>query len=473
MCASYAHAVTTEKARRSAKWDKPAHIVEQERLEAEKAQMEAQKAQEEAERKRIAAQTPVDPYADVTSSANGHGCSFAHERTKKEITTDLNQWIENGKVWTDKDFPVGEAIFWPDVSFEASSLVAAQADGIFWKRASEKYPERKLFGSNGVTPGDVAQGDLGNCWLMAAISAVAEYPERIEDIFLNYSANALGKYCVNIFSLGVPHTVCVDDYLPLKRNEWTDYENLFYAQVGSDEALWGPLIEKVLAKNVGNYWHLDTGINADGVSMLNGSPYDEIRHWDTRNGMTVDKFWDLIKSHDDDRSIMTVKSSPQTGGTFIENHSYVILKTLELESGERLVKLRNPWGVDTYGGKWHDADSAWDSNEASRDIPEADDGLFYTSIEEFYSSLESTFINYDTSDWHLGYFLKLNDPGEKNGRDRNCGSGCTRHKITVTSAVDQEVWVGAHTYRYYSYADGEDCPSHTGDYLLNQLGKTK
>ena len=91
---------------------------------------------------------------------------------------------------------------------------------------------------------------------------------------------------------------------------------------------------------------------------------------------------------------MTVKSSPQTGGTFIENHSYVILKTLELESGERLVKLRNPWGVDEYSGKWHDADSSWSGN--SRDIPEADDGLFYTSIEEFYSSLESTFINYDT-----------------------------------------------------------------------------
>ena len=118
--------------------------------------MEARKAQEEAERKRIADQTPVDPYADVTSSANGHGCSFAHERTKKEITTDLSQWIENGKVWTDKDFPVEEAIFWPDVPFEASSLVAAQANGIFWERASEKYPERKLFGTNGVSPGDVA-----------------------------------------------------------------------------------------------------------------------------------------------------------------------------------------------------------------------------------------------------------------------------------------------------------------------------
>ena len=64
---------------------------------------------------------------------------------------------------------------------------------------------------------------------MAAISAVAEYPERIEDLFLNDEASALGKYCVNIYSLGVPHTVCVDDYLPMMKNPWTDYENLFYA----------------------------------------------------------------------------------------------------------------------------------------------------------------------------------------------------------------------------------------------------
>ena len=194
---------------------------------------------------------------------------------------------------------------------------------------------------------------------MAAISAVAEYPERIENLFLNDKATPLGKYCINIYAIGVPHTVCIDDYLPFKKNEWTGYENLFYGQVGSNEALWGPLIEKALAKYVGNYWHLDTGINADGVTMLNGSPYDEIRHWDKNNRMSVDEFWDLIQSHDRDRSIMTVKSSPHQGGIFIENHSYVILKTLELSTGERLVKLRNPWGVDEYSGKWSDHDSAW------------------------------------------------------------------------------------------------------------------
>ena len=101
VCASYAHALTTEKARRSPRWEKPAHIIEQERLEAEKAQRVAEEAQRvaeearlaaerEAERKRLAESIPVDPYAEVSSSENGHGCSYAHERTKKAITTDLN-----------------------------------------------------------------------------------------------------------------------------------------------------------------------------------------------------------------------------------------------------------------------------------------------------------------------------------------------------------------------------------------------
>ena len=321
------------------------------------------------------------------------------------------------------------------MQFEAQSLVASQAYDIFWERASEKWPERSLWGSTGVNPSDIAQGDLGNCWLMAAISAVAEYPERIENLFLNDEANALGKYCLNLYMLGVPNTVCVDDYLPFKKNEWTGYENLFYGQVGSDDALWGPLIEKALAKHVGNFWHLDTGINADGVSMMNGSPYDEIQHWNPRSAPSVDDFWNLIRSHDDDKSIMTVKSSPQPGGNFIENHSYVILETLELETGERLVKLRNPWGVDEYQGAWNDSDAKW-ANVAERDIPNADDGLFYTTIEDFYSSLESTFINYDTSDWHLGSFLMLDDPESTRGRDRNCGYRCTRHKLTITSEVN-------------------------------------
>ena len=93
-------------------------------------------------------------------------------------------------------------------------------------------------------------------------------------------------------------------------------------------------------------------------------------------------------------------------------------------------------------------------------------------LEDFFAVLDATFINYDTSEWFPSYFLMLDDPAYKTGRDRNCGSSCTRHKLTVTSQVDQYIWVGAHTYRYYSYADEPTCPAHTSDPLLAQLGKT-
>ena len=56
---------------------------------------------------------------------------------------------------------------------------------------------------------------MGNCWFISAASAVAEEKGRLESVFLNKEVNANGIYAVNFYTLGVPHTVIVDDYLPL------------------------------------------------------------------------------------------------------------------------------------------------------------------------------------------------------------------------------------------------------------------
>ena len=52
---------------------------------------------------------------------------------------------------------------------------------------------------------------------MVAASALAEKPKRLEKIFLNVNGetNKNGIYGVNLYALGVPHTIIVDDYLPL------------------------------------------------------------------------------------------------------------------------------------------------------------------------------------------------------------------------------------------------------------------
>ena len=87
-----------------------------------------------------------------------------------------------------------------------------------WRRVKDVYGDGSysLFGSNGVTPKDIFQGSIGNCWFLSALSAIAEKPHRVENMFLN-SGNAIstkGLYGINMHALGLPHTVLVDDFLP-------------------------------------------------------------------------------------------------------------------------------------------------------------------------------------------------------------------------------------------------------------------
>ena len=98
-------------------------------------------------------------------------------------------------------------------------------------------------------------------------------------MFHNTEISENGIYAVNIYALGMPHTVIIDDWLPFMphpRNP--DIHKLSYAFLGSDHAIWGPLVEKALAKFTGNYWHLEGGMIYDGVSMFNGSPFETIVH---------------------------------------------------------------------------------------------------------------------------------------------------------------------------------------------------
>ena len=57
---------------------------------------------------------------------------------------------------------------------------------------------------------------------MAAASSVAEVPGRLEKTFLNTETklNEAGIYAVNLYTLGVPHTVIIDDYVA--RVDWGD-----------------------------------------------------------------------------------------------------------------------------------------------------------------------------------------------------------------------------------------------------------
>ena len=67
---------------------------------------------------------------------------------------------------------------------------------------------------------DINQGNLGNCWVLAAASSYAYKDDCAERLFVSPENElpSAGIHAFNIYSLGVPHTVVIDDKLPL--NKW-------------------------------------------------------------------------------------------------------------------------------------------------------------------------------------------------------------------------------------------------------------
>ena len=122
--------------------------------------------------------------------------------------------------------------------------------------------------------------------------------------------------------------------------------------------------------------------------------------------------------------------------------------------------MRNPWGREQYNGAWSDSDSRWTREVRNqRGIPENNDGLFYISVEDYLEHMDMTFINYDTTDWYHGYFMMWDDPEEHMGDSFEssfwCEGNCVQHILFVKSKVKQTVRIGAHTYRFYTYADAK------------------
>ena len=242
---------------------------------------------------------------------------------------------EDASYYSDESFAASDdALFWAE-SGESNTTAGFYAQYLNWERIQKAFPTSTLFGPNGVHPTDIKQGSLGNCWIMAGASAVAELPGRIEKIWLNNS-NALSKtgiYGINIYALGVPTTILIDEFLPLKSNGRT-----MFAHRGEDSSIWGPLLEKAFAKVFGNYAHIEGGNPVHSARALTGAPYSMHFNFNGEyynyEDISVDDLWDLLVYHDGNDEIIQA-GTPGNGNDQIKSdlgiansHAYTVLGTL-------------------------------------------------------------------------------------------------------------------------------------------------
>lgn len=233
--------------------------------------------------------------------------------------------------WSDPNFPTSDALYWADHESE-TEFVQYLPDNITWSRVSARqYGIQSLWGPGGeaaINPTDLNQGGVGNCWIISAISAIAEVPGRVTNLMLNDEISEAGIYGVNMYALGVPYTEYVDDFLPIAEDWETGEMGHLFAGLGKDGSIWGAIVEKAYAKKYGNYQHTEGGWMATGVANLNGSPFRTHIHTEFRDDDEGDDaLWAILLTHDQEVDVMTAGTAngENTPANLAGGHAYTII----------------------------------------------------------------------------------------------------------------------------------------------------
>ena len=232
------------------------------------------------------------------------------------------------------------------------SVYAGVNDGdpfpnLTWKRPSEFF---KGGGSvfEDIEPNDIHQGQLGDCWFMCALAALAERPALVQRLFKTKTIQEDGKYVLTLCKNGEWKDVTVDDRFPCGRR------GPLFSRSNGDE-LWVLLLEKAYAKLHGSYMLLRDGWPVEGMIDLTGCPTISITFEEEegqekindgslwRDLMRFDEEGALISSATPGVDEWTEKGGPDKKGGLVPGHAYTVIAIKEA-LGNKLVQIRNPWG---------------------------------------------------------------------------------------------------------------------------------
>jgi hypothetical protein len=105
-------------------------------------------------------------------------------------------------------------ISWSDFPrTDSASLRAFTKYVSAYKRPSHVESSPSLWGSR-IQPHDIRQGSLGDCYMVAVASALAEYPNRVKKLFVQNAYNKEGIFALNLYIKGRPEVITIDDQLP-------------------------------------------------------------------------------------------------------------------------------------------------------------------------------------------------------------------------------------------------------------------
>ncbi|XP_069861988.1 calpain-3 isoform X2 [Dipodomys merriami] len=335
-------------------------------------------------------------------------------------------------LFEDRVFPAGVQALG---SHELSQKTKMKA--ITWKRPKE-ICENPRFIIGGANRTDICQGDLGDCWFLAAIACLTLNEHLLFRVIphdQSFTENYAGIFHFQFWRYGDWVDVVIDDCLPTYNNQ------LVFTKSNHRNEFWSALLEKAYAKLHGSYEALKGGNTTeamedftggvteffeikeaprdmykimrkaiergslmgcsidDGTNMTYGTSPSGLNMGELIARMVRNMDNSLLRDSDLDprgsddrpsRTIVPVQYETRMACGLVKGHAYSVTGLEEAtfkDEKVKLVRLRNPWGQVEWNGSWSDGWKDWsfvDKEEKARlQHQVTEDGEFWMSYDDF------------------------------------------------------------------------------------------
>ncbi|XP_039761519.1 calpain-B-like isoform X7 [Pararge aegeria] len=297
--------------------------------------------------------------------------------------------LAEGRLFEDPEFP----------AVERSLFYKERLDrNLQWLRPSEICEDPQLF-VEGYSRFDVQQGELGDCWLLAAVANLTLHRKLFFQVVpddQSFDEDYAGVFHFRFWQYGRWVDVVIDDRLPTYRGK------LVFLHSSERNEFWSALLEKAYAKLHGSYEALKGGSTCEAMEDFTGG----VTEMYEINELPPNFYTILLKAYERN-SLMGCSIEPdpnileaETPVGLIRGHAYSVtrVKYVDIETPGRagkipLLRLRNPWGNEAeWNGPWSDKSPEWrfipESEKEELGLTFDDDGEFWMSFKDFCSHFD-------------------------------------------------------------------------------------